>query len=455
VKKASPVPPVLHLSKEEVDTPEKRAVYTISLVGCGQKALFYGLAFAEVGFKVACSDADQSVIKRVSRGNFQLGDRQTESKLKSLIRADKIEVTSDLKAAVSNSDILIITINARIDSKKNPDYSELESICKQVGASLKKGSLVIFAGVAGFGVLQSVVKETLENTAGLKVGEDFGLAYSPSNSSSWDIQNQTFGKELKVAANDKYSLTSAVLIFETIAKHGVRKISDVKIAEVFALFSAVSRDVSNALANELAILCENAKVDYIETLRLAEGTCNFIAPNIEEEENRAETYFLIDDAENLNTKIRLPILARQVNEEMVKHALNLTQDALHVCEKTLRRAKVALLGAVVPGTGAATFIELLEAKGAKISRYDPLGVGSEQPEETTSVKKTLNETVEGADCVIILKEQEQFKRLNLKKLKAIMKSPAALIDLAGLVEPEKAENEGFIYRGIGRGVWRK
>jgi UDP-N-acetyl-D-mannosaminuronate dehydrogenase len=149
------------------------------------------------------------------------------------------------------------------------------------------------------------------------------------------------------------------------------------------------------------------------------------------------------------------LLARQINEEMVKHALNLTQDALHVGGKTLRRAKIALLGAAETGTGAAVLIELLESKGAKISRYDPLGSGNENSDVAASIKKTLNETAEGTDCVIILKEQEQFKRLNLKKLKAIMKSPAALIDLSGLIEPTKAENEGFIYRGIGRGVWKK
>ena len=80
------LPAVLHLKPEEVDTPEKRGKYTVSLVGCGQKGVFYGLAFAEAGFKVTCTDADQSVVKRLSKGNVQLGDRQVESKLKSFSR---------------------------------------------------------------------------------------------------------------------------------------------------------------------------------------------------------------------------------------------------------------------------------------------------------------------------------------------------------------------------------
>jgi UDPglucose 6-dehydrogenase len=107
------------------------------------------------------------------------------------------------------------------------------------------------------------------------------------------------------------------------------------------------------------------------------------------------------------------------------------------------------------GTAAATFVELLEAKGAKVNRYDPCSAGVEQPEGRTLLKKTVNEAVETTDCVVILSAQEQLKRLNLKKLRALMKSPAALVDLAGVFEPSKVEKEGFIYRGLGRGAWKK
>jgi UDP-N-acetyl-D-mannosaminuronic acid dehydrogenase len=452
---ANTLPPVLHLTKEDVDIPEKRLLYTVGLVGCGQKALSYGLSFAEAGFRVICTDADQSIVKRLSRGSFQLGDREAESKLKSFVRTEKLVVTSDLKTAVSGSNVIIITVSARIDPKKGPDYAEVENVCKQIGAALSKGSLVVYTGVAGFGIVQTLIKETLENTSGFKVGEDLGLAYNPINNFDSNEISRLEGQDLKIAANDKYSLTSAFLIFETIAKKGLRRITDIKTAEIAALFSSVSQDVSAALANELAVLCESARIDYAETVGLLDGACKQMLPSIREEDNRNETYFLLDNAENLNVKIRLPLLARQINEEMVKHALNLTQDALRVGGKTLRRAKVALLGAAETGTGPAVLIEHLEAKGAKISRYDPFRLGNDNSDGASSTKKTLNETVEGTDCVIILKQIEQLNRLNLKKLKAIMKSPAALVDLAGLIEPAKAENEGFIYRGIGRGVWKK
>jgi len=173
------MPAVLHLKTEEIDTNEKRGKYTASVIGCGQKGVLYAIAFADAGFKVICTDANQSMVKCLTKGKTLFPDREIESKLKSLVRSGQLSVTSELKKAVSQSDIIILTLTAKIDDKKHPDYSEVESTCKQVGAALRQGSLFIYGGIAGLGFTEGVIKETLENTSGLKVGEDFGLVYNP------------------------------------------------------------------------------------------------------------------------------------------------------------------------------------------------------------------------------------------------------------------------------------
>jgi nucleotide sugar dehydrogenase len=449
------LPPVLHLTPDEIDTSEKRGKYTVTLVGCGQRAVAQALAFAEAGFKVTCTDADQSAVKRLSKGNVHLGDRQTEAKLKAFTRKEQLNATSDMKAAISAADIIFLTVTSKLDKKKNVDTSEVEGVCKKVGAALQKGKLVVYAGTAGLGFVDGIVKETLEDTSGLKAVEDFGLAYCQLPSAA-NGENQNL--QPIVAANDKFSLNSAALVIEATTKNPVTKIPNVKVAELTVLFAAVRRDVELALTNELAMMCEAARLDYAETANLAENGCKVaLSPSISEEANRNEAFLLLENAENLNMKLRIPATARQVNEDMVKHAAILIQDALRGGEKTLRRARVALLGTAESGTAAALFGEMLQVKGAKVSRYDPRAVSGDRAgeEESVSLKKTLNETVEGADCVVILSGQEQLKRLNLKKLRALMKSPAALVDLAGTVEPAKAEKEGFIYRGLGKGTWKK
>jgi UDP-N-acetyl-D-mannosaminuronate dehydrogenase len=140
---------------------------------------------------------------------------------------------------------------------------------------------------------------------------------------------------------------------------------------------------------------------------------------------------------------------------MVRHAVNLTQDILRSCGKTLRRSRIAVLGASGPGTSGESFVRMLEAKGARISLYDPRAGKGEDTETAHISKRTLNEAVENSDCIVILTAEGQFKRLNLKNLRSLMKTHAAVVDLVGLFEPVVVESEGFIYRGLGRGVETK
>jgi UDP-N-acetyl-D-mannosaminuronic acid dehydrogenase len=100
-------------------------------------------------------------------------------------------------------------------------------------------------------------------------------------------------------------------------------------------------------------------------------------------------------------------------------------------------------------------VKSLEAKGSRVSLYDPYFSSDELREMSSQFKKNISESVENADCILILTGHEQFRRLNLKKLKVVMKMPAAIVDLEGVIEPDKVEKEGFIYRGLGRGVWTK
>jgi UDP-N-acetyl-D-mannosaminuronate dehydrogenase len=110
----------------------------------------------------------------------------------------------------------------------------------------------------------------------------------------------------------------------------------------------------------------------------------------------------------------------------------------------------------VPRVYAKRLGGMLVGKGAKLTAYDPyLSDKTSTDFEQIPVKKSLSEAVKGTDCIAILTGHEQFKRLNLKKLKLLVKMPAAIVDLEGVLEPAKVEAESFIYLGFGRGVWKK
>ena len=126
----------------------------------------------------------------------------------------------------------------------------------------------------------------------------------------------------------------------------------------------------------------------------------------------------------------------------MRHAANLAIEGLKRCNKSIRRSKVAVLGPVIPDSGSGLFVKMLEQKGAKITQYNP--TAKKGNSELGDVKSSLNEAVEGADCIVLLSDSEQYSHVNLKKLKALVKSPAAVVDLVGS-DPTQVDTEGSVH----------
>jgi len=447
---------VLHLKPEEIDTKEKRGKYTVCIIGCEEKGVLYAASFVEAGFRVICTDVDQTLVKQLSKGKTTFSNQEIETRLKSFLKRGLLSVTSELGTAVFQSQIVVMTLAAKIEGDEHSDSKEVESTCKQVGKALNRGALFIYGGTAGLGFTEGVVKETLENTSGLKVGEDFGLVYSPIHFLVGQPLASIENQELKVAALEEASFGSAAKVLEVITGKAVKQIPDIKTLEAVLLFAIAKQDANLALANELAVFCEKADIDYFEILKHIDAYGASFSPAVEANEvNRNEAYYLLESAENFNAKLRLPELARKINEDMVRHAINLTKDALRSCGKTLRRAKVAVFGTAKPKTATTIFVKMLERRGAKTSLYDPLFSTSEFSDVARVLKRSMKETVEGADCIVVLTTQDQLKRLNLKRLRAVMRMPAAIVDLTGIYEPKKVERKGLTYRGLGRRIEKK
>jgi nucleotide sugar dehydrogenase len=454
----------MNVKPEDLDTLEKRGKYTVCILGCGQVGVHHAALFAEAGFNVTCYDADQTVVNNLSKGRASLSGSETEGRIKDQVRKGHLTATNDIKKAVSQSDIIVLTVPARIDGKKRPDYSNVEAVCTRIGPSLRLGSLIIFSKLAGIGVIEGTVKEALENSSGFKVGTDLGLAYSPFHVSDSHGTVTSESRPRIVAATEKNSLNVASAILSSVSKGELRKTGNMKAAETAALFDVQQKDVGAALANELAFFCEKIGVDYFEAGELLTGSVNTFQrpPALSNGKVQEEPYLLLGDAENLNVKLRIPAAAREINEQMTKHAGNLVKDALRSCGKSLRRSRVSLLGLSQtpnvkspPRRIVRQIAQALITKGARVRLYDPYLSEDESGDLKPNFKKNLIEALEGADCIVILTGHDQFKRLNLNKLKLIMKMPSAIVDFEGIIDPAKAEKEGFIYRGLGRGVWTK
>ncbi len=454
----------MKLEAADLSTQEKRAKYTVSVVGCGRIGLPTACSFAEAGFRVMGVDANAQVVSLLRKGKAPFVENGLSMLIKKHVRSGRFTATTDTKKATSESDIIVIVVPTVIDEKKKPDYSYVEKACKDVGLGLRSGSLVIFASTVGPGITETLVKETLENGSGLKAGVDFGLVNSPTRAAPGQILRDIALYPRVVGAFNEPSFKAAGLVLSTVVKGGIVKVRDLRTSEAVKLFENIYRDVSIALANDFAPLCEKIKVDYLEAQAAAntQPYSHLLRPGVVAGHIPKDPYLLLEEAENVGAKLRMTALARRINDEVLDHTVQLVLDALRRNQKPFRRAKVALLGVsyranTKEARGSATpqLVKMFTSKGATVRVFDPLYSFTELKDMGYPAERTLKKTVEGTDSIVIVVGHTRFKHLNLKRLRLMMAKTAAIVDMGHVIVPEKAEKAGFVFRGIGRGVWIK
>ncbi len=423
---------VMKLAGKDLESPEKRREYTVCVVGCGRTGLVTACLFAEAGFNVICVDSSRITVHQLKRRKSPFTESDLRKFIESRIKDSQFMATTNLRKAVSESDILIIGVPASLDKKKKPDYSRLEKTCRDVGMSLNSGSLIIFQNTMGPGITETLAKEILENASGLEAGTDFGLAYSSTlNNSTHPSKDISNGTKV-VGGITKRSLKVACLLLEAITKGEIVRVKNIKTAEAVKLLEEAYKDVNIAFANEFAHFCENAGIDFVKVW-------NIINPlkfsRMAGLHTSRDSYFLVEEAEAVDVKLRMLSLSAKINDETLDHAIRLVRDALRSCQKPLRSR--------------------LKKSGVLVRVYDPFFSQKELLSMGYSAEASLSKTVEGTDCLIVAVAHDRFTRLNLRRFQMLMKQPAAIVDMGQVVDPVKAEKAGFVYRGFGRGIWTK
>jgi len=455
---------LLTLKKDDIDTPEKRANYTVAVVGCGRMGLPHAVLFAEAGFKVIGVDVNPQVVASLKRGKAPFFEPELDPLLRKHVKEKRFIPSNETRSAAASSDVIIPVVQTPLDEKKRPDYSPLEKACKDIGMGMHAGSLFLLASTVGPGVTETLVKETLETASGLKGGTDFGLAYSAIRATSGRVLRDVQSYPKVVGALDRRSLSAASLVWSTIVRAGTVEVGSIKVAEAVKLFQNVYRDANLALTNEFACFCEKIGVDYLEVQKAVntDPYCHILVPGIVAGHIPKDPYLLIDEAENVGAKLRMTNLARELNDDVVNHAVQLVRDAMEACGKPLARTKVSVLGVsyrpnIKEPRGSLTpnIVKKLKAKNVYVQVFDPFYTYEELEELGYPPARTLLKAMEGQDCLLIAVGHNSFKRINLRRFKFLAKKPAAVVDMGHVINPAKAEREGLIYRGFGRGVWKK
>jgi UDP-N-acetyl-D-mannosaminuronic acid dehydrogenase len=450
---------VMKIAAKDLESQEKRREIAVCVVGLGRSDLVTACLFAEAGFNVTGVDSSSHTVHQLKRGQSPFTETSLRQFIEQHIKNGSFRATTNLRKAVSESNIIMIGVPSVLDKKKKPDYSRLEKICRDVGMSLTTDSLIIFQNTMGPGMTETVAKETLENASGLEAGKDFGLAYASTLNNttqpSKDIPNCT----KVVGGITKRSLKIACLVLETITKGEIVRVKNIKTAETVKLLEESYKDVNIAFANEFAHFCEKAGIDFTKVLNIIDPL-NF--SRMAGLHKSRDSYFLVDEAEAVDVKLRMLSLATKINDETLDHSIRLVRDALKSCQKTLRRAKISVFGISslpnrkrVTNSAPKKLVNQLKKRGASVKVYDPFFSHNELLSMGYTAESSLSKTVEGADCLVVAVAHDRFTRLNLRRIQMLMKQPAAIVDMGQVVDPVKAERAGFVYRGFGRGVWTK
>jgi nucleotide sugar dehydrogenase len=456
----------LSLEPGEIAVRIRDGALSIGVVGLGWMGLPTACLYAEAGARVIGADMNPKVVERVGKGDPPIDEAGLPAMLKKAIRSGKFSATTNTEEAAANADILFIVVPTMIDRQKRADYSAVEDACVSIGKSLKTGSLVIFQSTCGPGVTERVVKATLEKYSGLLAGQGFGLAYSPIRAMGGralqDIQ--TYNKV--VGATDMRSLEAACAAISVVVKGELIRVRDIRTAELSKLFETIYRDVNIALANEFALLCEEIGVDYLETAKAANSQpyshLHSTAAGVGGHCVPVYPYLLLTEAYTLDAKLRLLLDARKINDLMPRHVVKLASDGMRVCGRSLKRAKVAVLGVSYrPNVKETRFspsldvIGLLKKRGARVTAFDPLFTASEMESLGLVSEPTLRKAVEKADCVILAVAHEEFKKMDTIELAAHMSKKGLIMDCTGIMDASGIEKTGLVYRGVGRGLWTR
>ncbi len=413
----------------------------VCVVGLGRIGLPIACLFAGGGAHVTGVDTNLQQVKLIAEGTAPFTETGLQTLLERVVREGKLTATSNLKEAASQCSVVVLSVPTNVDSRKRPDYSAVEKVCKTLGAGLRKGSLIIFESTIAPGFTETVAKGILEKHSGLKAGEDFGLAYSPIRAAAGQVLKDLEGYPRIVGGLNKASLEAACAALSLMVKGRFVKMDSMRAAEAAKVFENVYRDVNIGLANTLAQFCEYSGLDYkqISDASNTQPFCNLHRAGIVGGKCiPINPYFLIQAAEEIGFDAHLVELARKINENVAKYVASTAMKHAKKCRKGAKRIAVLILGAsfkadVKEDHLSASWLlsERLKKKGAHVMVYDPLYTREEMKEMGYS-PVNLDGALEKADGVIIAVGHKVFRELKPSILEKLsLHRRAAILDCSG------------------------
>lgn len=420
------VPKNLHKLKQKII--DHQAI--VGVVGLGYVGLPFAVEKAKVGYQVLGIEQNPVRVERVNIADNYITDVKDED-LKKVVSSGKLLAVTDFEK-VLESDVIVICVPTPLTKNLTPNLSYVENVTHEIAKRLRPGQLVTLESTTYPGTTDEVMRPVLEQVSGLKQGEDFFLAHSPERVDPGNQRYTTKNTSKVVGASDPNSLEVAQLFYEQTIDHVV-PVSSAKAAELVKVFENTFRAVNIALVNELALLCDRLNINVWEVLDAANtkpfGIMPFYpGPGVGGHCIPIDPHYLEWKAKEVNFNTHFIALAGEINRSMPLFVREKARRVLNDLGIAPAKSKVLIIGVAYKkdlgdwreSPGLMVIDYLLQDK-ITISYHDPYVPQIEVQDRIYSHVELTEETITGADLVIITTDHSHIDYRNLvAKSKAVL-----------------------------------
>ncbi|GBE06426.1 MAG TPA: UDP-glucose/GDP-mannose dehydrogenase family protein [Nitrospirae bacterium] len=430
----------------------------ICVIGTGYVGLITGVCFAEFGINVTCVDSDAKKIRSMEKAKVPFYEPGLEEMLRRNLDAGRISFTTNIADAVASSRVIFIAVGTPPRGDGAADMRHVEDVARGIAAHIKSYKVIVTKSTVPVGTGHRLMKIISKH---LKESVDFDIVSNPEflreGAGIEDFMRPNrvvIGASGEKAINMMKDLYKPLYLIET-----PFVITDVKTAELIKYASNAFLATKISFINEIANLCEKIDAD-VQVVAKAMGLDRRIGPKfLHAGPGYGGSCFPKDTKALLqiakNGKVGLGVVEAVINAN--EHQKEMAVKRIKQAIRPLKGKTVCMLGlSFKPNTNdlrdapSLYIIDKLLKAGAKVRAFDPVAVKDAKkifPEITCC--RDVYDAAKGADALVIVTEWNQFRNLDLDRIKRLLKGEF-FFDLRNIYEPDKVRQHGFTYYSVGR-----
>ena len=430
----------------------------ICVVGTGYVGLVTGACLADFGMKVVCVDKDEAKIGALLAGEIPIYEPGLGSLVRKNTEEGRLAFSTDLAPAVEAAEAIFIAVGTPPRPDGGADLTFIGEVATSIGAHLKGFKVVVTKSTVPIGTgrkIEVMVRQEAGSAA------DFAVVSNPEFLREGSaIEDFMRPDRVVIGSSDPRAVELMMDIYSPLRLADVPfVVTDVESAELIKYASNGFLATKISFINEVSELCEALGAN-VEVVARGMGLDQRIGPRFLHPGPGfggscfpKDTRAVAQIARENDRRFRIIEAVLEVNEATKRRMV----EKIDAAFGGLSGKRVAVLGlSFKPDTDdirespALDIVAELLARGARVRAYDPVAMApfsAVLPE--VEVVPTPYEAARGADGVVILTEWNQFRALDLERLKGALRAPL-VVDLRNVYEPEKMAGAGFRYVSVGR-----